>query len=80
MSDTFSTIVIVGVFVSFIAVIILLIKEADDTGYKQGQVDALNGIQKYKLIEFPDGTRDYYKDPKPEDFTNEYRNFKIIKP
>jgi hypothetical protein len=79
MSDTISVIVIIGVFVSFIAVIILVIKEADDTGYKHGQIDALNGIQKYKLIEFSDGTRDYYKDPKPEDFTDEFSNFKIIK-
>lgn len=28
-------------------------------GLKQGQVDALNGIQRYVLIEFEDGTRQY---------------------
>lgn len=79
MNVIISAIAVIVCIVCFIVIIVLLIKDASETGYRNGQIDALNGIQNYKLIEFSDGTRDYYKDPKPEDFSDEYSNFKIIK-
>lgn len=48
-------------------------------GYKKGQTDALSGKQKYRLIEFPDGTRIFYYEPKRSDFFGDSKNFKIIK-
>ncbi len=48
-------------------------------GFKRGQIDALSGKQKYKLIEFPNGKRDFYNDPKPSDFSKDYQDFKVIK-
>jgi hypothetical protein len=31
-----------------------------DEGYKKGYSDAMNGTDKMKLVEFDDGTRDWY--------------------
>jgi hypothetical protein len=48
-------------------------------GHKRGQISVLKGKQKYKLLEFPDGTREFYKNPKPEYFREDFKNYKIIK-
>jgi len=69
----------IAIVISFLCMIGFLMQLAYGSGYEKGQVDALNGIQKYKLIEFPDGTREYHKDPKPDDFCKKYQDFKIIK-
>jgi hypothetical protein len=40
---------------------ILVNKAGYDNGYKKGQVEALNGNIEFVLVEFKDGSRDYYK-------------------
>jgi len=42
-------------------VLFLYGKIAQEEGYKKGQIDYKNGIDKFTLIEFEDGTREYYK-------------------
>ena len=44
-------------------------------GYKNGQSDALSGKQKYRLVEFEDGTREYRKESELKDLITH----KIIK-
>lgn len=62
-----------------LAFIILTLWATYESGYEKGQIDALNGIQKYRLIEFKDGTREYHKEPKPSEFIKEKQDFTIIK-
>lgn len=38
---------------------ILSYSSAKETFYKKGQIDAINGNIKYKLVEFEDGERQY---------------------
>lgn len=47
-------------------------------GYKDGQMDAIKGVIKYKLIEFKDGERKYYRDDELKDLIEQ--DYKIIKP
>lgn len=54
-------IVILGLII-FLCIILIVILICHSGGYKVGQIDAMNGKIKYTLIEFEDGTRDYYKD------------------
>lgn len=46
-------------FLAFIVVIAFLIVLSHEyfRGYKQGQIDALSGKVKYKLVVYPDSTR-----------------------
>lgn len=74
--ETVLYIILAGLILS---IIILTLWARYESGYEKGQIDALNGIQKYRLIEFKDETREYCKEPKPSDFVKEYKDFKIIK-
>ena len=45
-------------------------------GYKDGQIDAMNGKQGYVLIEFEDGSREYYD---KDDISKLKEPYKVIK-
>lgn len=67
-------IVIIMILV-FAALMILVVIAFSGDAYKQGQIDAINGKIKYKLVEFPDGSREYYQEKELRDL----KEHKIIK-
>lgn len=60
----------IGLIISSIFLVVMLFSlmyiSAED-GYKKGQIAALNDKQEYRLVEFEDGTRDYYKESELKD-------------
>lgn len=67
---------IIGVLASIALLIVgawLLCTLIHDEGYKDGQVDAINGKIVYKLVEFADGTREYYKECELKDLIEEHK-------
>lgn len=51
-----------------ILLMILCLWIGHETGYKKGQTDAVSGKIKYKLLQFEDGTREYYKESELKNF------------
>jgi hypothetical protein len=58
-----------------VTVIMIWIYSAYKDGYAAGQIAAMNGKQEYRLIEFEDGIRKYYKESELKDLITH----KIIK-
>jgi hypothetical protein len=56
--------------------IIIVAAAKKHEGYREGQIDAINGKIVYKLVEFKDGTRGYYKESELKDLIEH----KIIEP
>lgn len=72
---------LVVVYTSFHMFISLSTDHEDgyNSGFEEGQKQALLGNQQYKLIEFKNGEREIHKTPSPNDFEGEFKEFKIIK-
>jgi hypothetical protein len=51
----------VGLFLGFILGFMVAVSPSYDVGYKKGQIDAINGIIKYELVDMPDQTKDWRK-------------------
>lgn len=60
----------------FGVMVVLLLIQLYQSGYKKGQIDMLNGKQKIHLVEFEDGNRSYERNPKQEHYSVK---IKIIK-
>jgi len=51
----------IGIFLGFILGFLVAVGFYHDVGYKKGQIDAINGIIKYELVDMPDQTKDWRK-------------------
>lgn len=63
MDDIFATGIVVGGVVMFAVMLVICVcitfPAKHDEGYKQGQIDAMNEIIKYKLEKQPDGSSEW---------------------
>lgn len=48
---------VLGVVLTSIVITTIMALTPEGPGYKQGQIDAINGVVKYELIENPDQTK-----------------------